>query len=200
VVAPGDAILAKIDALISRARLIVVDASTEFTVSELRLALKRMDPSRILVITQVGASLPLNLRGIRVVPRPDITSSEPEDFLNELRQWLSTAEREYSPTLTDEPNRLLLAREYRAAVIAAITLLESSLRERLGTQRALQGPRNLRALLEMAQEEGLLGDTPLEKILGWLRIRNEAVHSDRPVSRSEATEIARGVSRIVQKQ
>jgi hypothetical protein len=31
----------------------------------------------------------------------------------------------------DEPNRLLEAGEYRAAVIAAITLLETSLRDRL---------------------------------------------------------------------
>ena len=39
-----------------------IDVSTEFTVSELRLALKRMDSTRILIITQVGASLPVDVR------------------------------------------------------------------------------------------------------------------------------------------
>ena len=160
-----------------------------------------MDSTRILIITQVGASLPVDVRGIKVVPRPDITSSEPEDFLNELRDWLSTAEQLYSATLTDKPDRLLRALEYRAAVIAAITLMESSLRERLGAQKAsLGGTRTLRTLLETAGKEGLLDNTPLERILTWLRIRNEAVHTDRPVSRSEATEIVRGVSRIVQRR
>jgi hypothetical protein len=201
VVAPGEAFLAKIDALINRALLMVVDASTEFTVSELRLAIKRLDSSRILIVTPAGASLPLDVARIKVLPRPDITSSEPEDFLDELRKWLAIAEQEHATVLTDEPNRLLLAREYRAAVIAAITLLESALRERLGAQKSVLGrPLSLRALLELTQTEGLLDNTGLERILTWLRIRNEVVHSDRAVSRSEAAEIVRGVSRIVQRR
>jgi hypothetical protein len=55
--------------------------------------------------------------------------------------------------------------------------MESSLRERLGAQKAsLVGTRTLRTLLETAGKEGLLDNTPLERILTWLRIRNEAVH------------------------
>lgn len=199
VVAPGDAILAKIDALMNRARLIVVDASTEFTLSELRLALKRVDSSRILTIIPVGASLPLDIREFRVLVRPETTSSEPEGFLDQVREWLMVAAQGYNPTLTGEPNRLLQIGEYRASVIAAITLLESWLRGKLGESKiSRRGPSNLKPMLEFAQEEGLLGNNSLNEIQNWLRVRNEVVHSPRSVSRAEATQIVRGVSGIVE--
>ncbi|AXC13994.1 hypothetical protein ACPOL_4726 [Acidisarcina polymorpha] len=40
---------------------------------------------------------------------PDISSSEPENFLAALRDWLAQAEQLYAPTLTDEPTRLFQA-------------------------------------------------------------------------------------------
>jgi len=198
VVAPGDAVIAKIDALISRARLMVVDASSDYTVQELRLALRQMELSRILIVTPAGVSPPVDIARATVLQRPDIASADPEDFLDSLRAWLSTAEEEYAPTLTDEPNRLLRAGEYRAAVTAAITLLETTLRANF-KQAAASYSRStpLKAVLEMAQEQGRLGNIPFHTVQGWLAIRNQAVHTDRPVSRAEATEIVRGVSEII---
>jgi SIR2-like protein len=201
VVAPGDAFIAKIDALISRARLMVVDTSSDYTLQELRLALKQMASSRILIVTPAGVSLPIDIAEATVLPRPDIASADPEDFLNRLGTWLSTAEQEYAPTLTDEPNRLLQAGEYRAAVIAAITLLESTLRERYKqTSASYSRPTPLKTLLEMAQEDGRLGNIPIETAQGWLAIRNQAVHTDRQVARAEATQIVRGVSQIISRR
>jgi hypothetical protein len=102
------------------------------------------------------------------------------------------------PTLTDEPNRLLRAGEYRAAVIAAITLLESTFREHYKQATAsFSRPTPLKALLETAQGQGWLGDIPLHTVQGWLAIRNQAVHTNRPVSRQQATDIVRGVSQII---
>jgi hypothetical protein len=155
--------------------------------------------SRILIVTPSGIGLPVDIAGATVLQRPaDIASADPEDFLDRLRTWLSTAEQEYAPTLTDEPNRLLQAGEYRAAVIAAITLLESTLTDRYKKAAlSFSRPTPLRALLEMAQAEGWLGNIPFRTVQGWLAIRNQTVHTDRPVSRPEATEIVRGVSQII---
>ena len=201
VVAPGDAIIAKIDALISRTRLMVVDASSDYTVNELRLALKKMDNSRILIITPAGISLPVDIAGTMVLKRPDISSNEPEDFLAALREWLAQAEQLYAPTLTDEPTRLLQAGEYRASVIAAVTLLEATLRERYKTQTSASysRPMQLREMVERAQAEGLLNNVSTPNIMGWLRIRNEAVHTNQPVTRAQATEIVRGITQLVQR-
>jgi hypothetical protein len=198
VVAPGEAIIAKIDALISRTRLMIVDVSSEYTAHELQLALKRMNPSRILIVTLDGLNLPIDIWQSRVLQRPDVASSYPEEFLGRLREWLATAEQEYAPTLSDEPNRLLRAGEYRAAVIAAITLLESTLRERFKNQASsISRPLQLRDMLEMAQREGMLGDARIDTFLKWLRVRNEAVHTHQTVSRAQATEIVTGVTEII---
>jgi hypothetical protein len=198
VLAPGDAVIAKIDALISRARLMVVDASSDNTVQELRLALKQMGSSRILIVTPAGVNLPIDIAGAAALQRPDVASADSEDFLDHLRTWLFTAQQEYAPTLTDEPIRLLRSGEYRAAVTSAITLLESTLRARFKQNAALYSrPAPLKALLEMAQQQGALGNIPFHTIQGWLAIRNQVVHTDRPVSRAEATGIVRGVSGII---
>jgi hypothetical protein len=179
----------------------VVDASSDYTVNELRLALKKMDNSRILIITPAGISLPVDIAGTMVLKRPDISSNEPEDFLAALRDWLAQAEQLYAPTLTDEPTRLLQAGEYRASVIAAVTLLEATLRERYKTQTSASysRPMQLREMVERAQAEGLLNNVSTPNIMGWLRIRNEAVHTNQPVTRAQATEIVRGITQLVQR-
>lgn len=201
VVAPGDSVLAKIEALIERAFLIVVDASSQNTTAELQLAAKKIERSRLLVVIQRGARPPVDVRDVRVVTRPDIAAADPQEFVNQLQAWLHQAVQEYRPELLEEPSRLLRAREYRAAVIAAISLLENVLRERLELPKLSSSSSRaepLRQLLLRAQEMGVLRDQPAESILEWLRVRNEVVHTPRHVTKAKAEEIVGGVLQIVQ--
>jgi hypothetical protein len=133
-----------------------------------------------------------------VLQRPDIASNEPEDFLASFRQWLARVEQIYAPTLTDEPTRLLQAGEFRAAVIAAVTPLESTRRDRYQTHTvpSYSRPMQLREMLERAQADVLLGNVPPPTIMGWLRIRYETVHANQQVSRAQATEIVFGIAEI----
>jgi hypothetical protein len=199
VVAPGDTILPKIDALIGRAVLMVVDASPEFTVAELRLALNYLDPTRILAVKQQESGLPTDVQGIQVITRSDVTTTDPEQFLIEVEKWLTKAAERLRPTLLAEPTRLLGAGEYRAAVISAISLLESVLRRKVEVGR-VSTPRAgmLRDLLDHANTQGMLGDTSVNLVLEWLKIRNEVVHRHRPVSKTKAEQIVNGVNAIVQ--
>jgi hypothetical protein len=57
----------------------------------------------------------------------------------------------------------------------------------------------LREMVERAQAEGLLNNVSTPNIMGWLRIRNEAVHTNQPVTRAQATEIVRGITQLVQR-
>jgi len=97
-----------------------------------------------------------------------------------------------------EPGRLLEAKEYRAAVISAMTLLETNLRHRLTkTPRdAARRPMSMRQLLDLAREQGLI-DLDYGRLSEWTKIRNDAVHTGRPVSRNEAKLVVEGVERIV---
>jgi len=200
VVSPGDTFLPKIDALIERAVLFVVDASSQYTLAELFAAAKKFDMSRILVVVQQRSDLPIDLDRVSVLTRPDVVSADPDEFLSRVRAWFGDAAKRLGPGLAAEPQRLLQKHEYRAAVTAAITLLENSLRQRLELPVAPPAKTPaLRALLEQAQKQGLLGDVAVQRLLEWLRIRNEVVHTQRAISRATAEQIVNGVLRIVQR-
>jgi len=199
VVSPGDTFLPKIDALIERALLFLVDASTQFTIAEFLLAAKKLAPSRILVITPELASFPFDVQNITVITRPDVVSGDLEEFLFKVLAWFATAAERLQPSLADEPRRLLESHEYRAAVIAAITLLESNLRNRLDIPR-ISSTKSLsfRSLLEQAHAQNLLGNFPTQTVLEWLRVRNQVVHWQYRVTQEEAERIVQGVLAIAQ--
>jgi hypothetical protein len=97
-----------------------------------------------------------------------------------------------------EPRRLYAAREYRAAVIAAMTLFEATLRQWLNKTpwEEAQRPMSLRQLLYQAKEAGVRLP-PDPEISAWIRLRNEVVHSGRVVTRNEARAVVEGVERLL---
>ena len=221
VVSPGENIVAKIEALISRAFLVVVDASSEFTLAEARMSLGRNGPGRLCVIIEEGASIPVEIQRpeilhesdlaseegvlipierqrVKILRRPDLVSVEVRRFLSDLEAWLREAADELKPRLSGETQRLLRAREYRAAVISAITNFETALRKRLDVP--LGGGRrfiSLRALLDTADSNGLLGESGVYQVSEWLKIRNDVVHSHALVSEKTAQRIVKGVEEIM---
>lgn len=198
VVSPGDTIFPKVEALIQRAQLFVVDASTPNTLLELAIAQVKLDWSRILVIAPSLGALPFDMREVRVLVRPDIATADLGEFLLQVEQWFSAAAERFKPMLLEEPMRLLRAREYRAAVIAAISLLEVTLRRRLDMPSTISGRKvTLTSMLEDTHRQGLLGDVPVRTVLDWLRTRNLVVHSQLHIRKSTAEQIVNGVLRIV---
>jgi HEPN domain-containing protein len=135
---------------------------------------------------------------IRTIRRPDLLS-EDSPFIFELASVLEAMANEMGLAQNMEPRRLFEAKEYRAAVIAAMTLLEATLRQRLNspTSEAMQRPMSMRQLLSRALEENILQDTPDEEILNWTKLRNDAVHTAKPVGRNEAKIVVEGVERIL---
>ena len=198
VVSPGENIAAKIDALVSRAFLVVVDISSEFTLIEARMAFARNELGRICVVIEEGTPIPMDMKNVRVLRRPDLRSVEFEQFIDALESWLQNSARELEPTLFHETRRLLDAREYRAAVISAITHLETTLRRRLDMPLS-QGKKfvSTKKLLDVASDQDLIGKYETRQISRWLRIRNDVVHSHAPASENVAREIVDGVEEIV---
>jgi hypothetical protein len=199
-VAPGDTVFPKIDALIKRARLFIVDISTQYTLAEFQLALKNIDTTRILIIAQKNdrIQLPKEASNLNILTRPNVLSAEPIEFFEGIRAWLNNAAERFESTSISEPRRLLEIGEYRAAVISSITLLESSLRKWLDIPLSSSSkPITLRNMLEIARQQELLGKYQVRTILEWLKIRNEVVHSDKKITKSTAEEIVNGVLDIV---
>lgn len=205
----GDSVSAKIDTLIDRSAVMVVDATSPHTQFELGLAASRVQetstrpnrrPLRLIpVVTQFtqlsGLSGPSI--GIQAIRRPDVLS-EDSPFVFELASVFQALANEMGLAQNLEPRRLFEAKEYRAAVIAAMTLLEATLRQRLNkpVREVVQRPMSLRQLLSRALEENVLQDS-YEEVLRWTKLRNDAVHTAKPVSRNEAKIAVEGVERIL---
>ena len=199
VVSPSASIVAKLEALFGRASLVVIDVSSNLAVAEVRMAIARKEADKLLVIMEEGAAIPFNNKNVNILMRPTLASVEVQDFLTTLRDFFQRKVRELEPRLSHEARRLLSAREYRAAVISAITHLETTLRERLDVVPSDRSrkPTSVRQMLDIANGRGFLGRFEASQILDWLQVRNEIVHSNSAVSLPMAREIVQGVEDII---
>jgi hypothetical protein len=198
VLAPGDSIAAKMEALIERARLVIVDASRPSTRYELSVAYRSLGAERVLVILQEDLVPPPEIPDAAIIRRPTMPVRDPDVFLKKVDAWLSKMAKMLAPRFADEPDRLLQSREYRAAVISAFTLLEATLRDRLLSGDASERhPTGLGSFIEPAQRSGIVTSAEARQMREWLRVRNMAVHSQQGVPAKDAREIVTGILRLV---
>lgn len=208
VISPGDSIIAKIDALMDRAVAIVVEVGTKWTEAELTMALSRVKsaariqdgrpPPRVVVVSSIHEPVPtpIDLENVFVI-NVDWTSEfddGPRQIIDNLKQVIRDNNWQIA-----EPRRLLDSKEYRAAVIAAMTLLEVTLRRKLDMPRSYRSdrPRTIRGLVLEAKSREIIWPADERNILKWMDTRNKVVHENRPVTRQNAKEIVDGVYRLV---
>jgi hypothetical protein len=206
VVSPGDSISAKIDALMDRAVAIVVEVGSTWTSAELRLAMSRArEPNlvdgrapRIIVVGDLSdPPTAVNLNR-HLFTRIDLDAESDEGIwrlVEALRIVVPHEEREKL-----EPARLLEKREYRAAVISAMGLLESTLRKRLDKPdwNRISRPMSIRQLIELAVSHNLISNVNLRRVEEWNKVRNDAVHTNGAVSREAARSIVDGVLGLIE--
>ena len=83
-------------------------------------------------------------------------------------------------------------------MIAAITLLETALREGLDLPNDQRSrPISFRQMLSIAAQRKVLPEDRIAGIMEWLHIRNQLVHSQQAMQRSLARQIVTGVLKIV---
>ncbi|MEI9425146.1 SIR2 family protein [Mesorhizobium sp. Cs1299R1N1] len=203
----GESISAKIDTLIDRAAVMVVDATTRSTEAELGLALGRARevstrPNRrslrVIPVLTDGARIPTDISGIIYIRRP-VVLSEDGEFVRALGLEFARLAQEMGNVQNLEPRRLFDAKEYRAAVIAAMSLLEAELRQRLDKEpwEKVEKPASMRQLVGRATQANLIQNVADQEISNWIKLRNAAVHSALPLGRNEAKAVVEGVERIL---
>jgi hypothetical protein len=200
----GDSVSAKIDTLIDRAAVVVVDVSSPNTSLELGLALSRAQEAsskrqRLRIIAVITDEMPfIQLSSDIVLIKRASRISEDEKFAWSIGRTLEGFASETQFMQESEPRRLFEVKEYRAAVIASMTLLETRLRQRLNKvpRELVRRAMSIRQLLEVAFEQGVLvAQHP--QILEWASLRNDAVHTGKSVSKAQAKEVVEGVEEIV---
>lgn len=202
VISPGDSVNAKIDALMDRAIAIVVEVGSAWTAAELNLAQSRARDAessgrpvpKIIALSAGDPVIEARLERQLVISMDWSSEINPglDRLIAELRQVVPI-ERQNS-----EPQRLLEAHEYRAAVIAAMSALEAAFRRRLGkvgwerTTRPMSMPQLLDAMLE----QNALLQRPRE-VEEWIRLRNQVVHSNVSVTEMQARAVVEGVAAMI---
>ncbi|MER8658648.1 SIR2 family protein [Mesorhizobium sp. M0847] len=207
VISPGDSIAAKIDGLIDRAAAVIVEPTSAWTLAELRLALSRRphrdESSRrkpLVVISVVPSfqQLPPEV-GTHVALERGQWDGDTEQFVTRLVESLVNQVPLGEMERMNEPQRLFNAKEYRAAVISAMSLLEAELRTRLekpGWER-VRRPMSMRQLAELAANASVIPHNALQQISDWSQVRNAAVHTGGDVSRATAQQVVRGVQSLL---
>ena len=136
VIAPGDNYTAKIDAIMRRSVAAVVDVTTQNTNPGTGDAHGDEQPLQTLVVIEEGAVPPSDLANQVVARRAKGPIADQPALLRSFEEWFRRVAADIQPRLAEEPLRLLGVREYCAAVISAITHLESLLRAALEKRRS----------------------------------------------------------------
>lgn len=209
VVSPGDSINAKLDALIQRSTIVVVDPSSVWTQAELQMATARLResqdgpklnrPFHVIVISDDLKTVDSDFSQYHYIERTKSWKDEPRDFVLALVELMKKLAPQSAEARSQEAKRLLDNGEYRAAVIAAMTHLEATLREWLGKSEwdQVRRPMSMRSLFDRAVQAQFVGADDRRNIDRWTSLRNSAVHTASPVTKVAAEEVVIGIKRIL---
>lgn len=194
---------AGVSAIIKRAELIVVDVSTPNTMYELSLALaKEKDKNNVLVISDGVAKMPYDFAKLMFIRRDLDPLANIDNFIEQLTLWFNNKSEFFRETYEDEPNRLLIKKEYRAAIVSVFTLFEIKLKEVVPAIKEFieeRRPLTIHQLLKIAVDLKLINKNEYYKIREWSQIRNQLVHTDKKINHNQAKSIVKGIYNIILK-
>lgn len=198
VLTPPGTEAAKVDALINRAVLVVIDVSGKYSLYEASLAMQNRSPESVLIIADEKLSIPPHLASSHILRRPSDWIASPELLTYQFEDWFRKIAARRIEYQASEPERLLVAKEYRAAIIAAVSLLEVELVRHFESKRPIEFRlQTIRALAQSAERVGLITLDERRRLDAIMRLRNEAVHRNVQVTREAASEAVRFIKSIV---
>ncbi|MFZ3287932.1 MAG: SIR2 family protein [Telluria sp.] len=202
VIAPGDSLMAKVYALIEKSAVVVADLSSPNTVFEVGMVLSKEGMAKpLILIVEDDASVPFDLGMHLVIRRPRTLDGESTTFLKALESAFAAAFQKLSPALEDEPSRLIAKKEYRAAVIAAFSLLEHELRQNMeiaGFDKFMTRS-SLGQLLEFAKSREILEPKLYTQLRAHVALRNRIAHTRAEVTAPQARALVKDVASVVLK-
>lgn len=136
---------------------------------------------------------------MEVLVRPANWLDEPDQFVNDLVHRIQLAVPNGEPSRGEEASRLVGKGEYNAAIIAAMSHLEATLRQRLEKQPRdeVRRPMSLRSLVDRAVQAGVMQQEAMAFVMDWIPLRNSVVHTGARATREQATAVVDGVRRIL---
>lgn len=201
VLTQGNNIAAKISALIERSSVVVIDISNQTSLFELGIVKSiqaKKKKIKTILISEEGSSIPNEFSNEYYLIRPNNIFENIDDFTIPLEKAFSQLYQELQAGFEDEPQRLISKKEYRAAVISAVTLLETQLRSKIEKKIDLRfKPYSMRQLLELAFKEELINKTHYKDLIDWVMVRNKLVHTQGHIDGRPAKRIVTSINEVL---
>jgi uncharacterized protein YutE (UPF0331/DUF86 family) len=207
-ISPGESITAKMTAILSRAEVVIADIDyNKWVFYELS---KIKHKNHVLLLGKVvkqQIDIPYIESNWDYILLPEKNIWDSEELINNIDRWLKTVQEVLNPQYLEEPQRLFQKHEYRAAVISAVALLESMLRQYLQysdirEMKTMRGfreyrPASLITMIKLLIQNELIQKNEYEKLQKWVHLRNLAVHEGYQIERKESKEVVDGVSKLL---
>jgi hypothetical protein len=199
VISIGDNWIAKVTALINKAEFIVLDLATQNTMFELGLVLSQSKhANRLLIIRSEHSPIPTDIQNIYHLIRPDNPFEDIEALSQRIEGWFRDVVERLQATYDEEPKRLLAKREFRAAVISAMTLLEVNMRQKVENLKSVSIKSTAPySVYNLARDLQLITPDEFTNIRRWSDTRNALVHTKSIVNANDAKRIVNGVYQLL---
>jgi len=199
VISVGDNWIAKVSALINKAEFIVLDLATQNTLFELGLVLSQSKHNnRLLLIRSEKSPVSPEVQNLLYLSRPDNPFDDIDGLSTRVEQWFKDVVEPMKSTYEEEPKRLLAKKEYRAAVISAMTLLEIYIKQRVANFKEVSMKTSSpNSLYNFAKDFQIISQDQFFQIRLWSDTRNKLVHTKANVNASDARKIVNGVYELI---
>lgn len=195
VLTPAGTVTAKVDALIERAKLVVVDLNSPHSAYEAGVALGvKGEKGVIFIIPAHLERLPDYVHKYPHLVRPADDMAGGDEIRGAFERWVQSHTAPVEPrAVLVEAERLLAVGEPTYAIVAAVTELERQL-AMLMHERGSDVPLPLSRLLNAAAQREVIDVEELNELRNAVRLRNLALHQQR----AEITEDqARGILTVI---
>lgn len=199
IISVGDNWMAKVTALINKAEYCVVDLSSQNTIYELGIAINNSKLNKkILIIRGESMSSPNDINNFTNIIRPDNPYNDIEYIVTKIEDWFKSVTDPMSLTYEKEPKRLLDKKEYKAAVISAMTLLEVKMKKLIYNSDEISGSQtSFNSIYSIAKDRNMIDSNQFLEIKEWGSVRNKLVHSNDTIKVGDAKKIVNGVYDII---
>lgn len=199
VISIGDNWIAKVSALINKAEFVVLDVATQNTMFELGIVLNQSKhTNRLLIICSDNSPIPIDIQNLFYILRPENPFDDIDGITDRIDIWFRDVVGLMKTMYDEEPKRLLKKKEYRAAVISAMTLLEVNMRQRVGYIKDV--PTKTTApysIYSLARDFEIITQDQFSNVRLWSNIRNKLVHTKEVVNPTDAKKIVNGVYELI---
>lgn len=197
----GNNVAAKISSLIERSSVVLIDVASQTNLYELALVKDiqaKRKKIRTVLITDRESSIPTEFANEFYIYRDRNIFETIEELAARLENTFALLYEELQEGFENEPERLIEKKEYKAAVVASVTLLESQLRNKIEKRFDLRfKPYSLRQMLDLALKEVLLTKRQHSNLVQWVATRNRLVHTQMGIDPRTARKIVSSINDIV---